>query len=158
MSYSKCTQLKMPVTLSILPKNSRNLHGPNVSTTPITAMGCKQCLSLSVVQLKGKHCRKPHCRNGVVDMFGQGIIQYYLYTGQKSDKTHLCFVLFSFFTGQEFDKIYLCVGLLNRVWAMCQRLLQCSHSQHQQWYWENWESQEKQISGKCQLVHRDCIC
>ena len=27
----------------------------NVSTTPITAMGCRQSLSLSVVQLKGKH-------------------------------------------------------------------------------------------------------
>ena len=39
----------------------------NVSTTPITAMGCWQCLPLSVVQLKGKHCRKPHCRNDVVD-------------------------------------------------------------------------------------------
>ena len=35
---------------------------PNVSTTPITAMGCWQSLPLSVVQLKGKHCRKPHCR------------------------------------------------------------------------------------------------
>ena len=44
--------------------------GPNESTTPITAMGCRQCLSLSVVQLKGKHCRKPHCCNGVVDTFG----------------------------------------------------------------------------------------
>ena len=43
---------------------------PNVSTTPNTAMGCRQCLSFSVVQLKGKHCRKPHCHNGVVDMFG----------------------------------------------------------------------------------------
>ena len=43
---------------------------PNVSTTPITAMGCQQCLPLSVVQLKGKHCRKPHCHNGVVDTFG----------------------------------------------------------------------------------------
>ena len=61
--------------------------------------------------------------------------------------------VWAFFTGQEFDKIYLCVGLLNRVWAMCQRLLQYSHSQHQQWYWENWESQERQIPGKCQLVH-----
>ena len=29
-----------------------------------------QCLPLSVVQLKGKHCRKPHSRNGVVDTFG----------------------------------------------------------------------------------------
>ena len=40
-----------------------------VSTNPITAMGCWQCLSLSVVQLKGKHCRNPHCHNGVVDTF-----------------------------------------------------------------------------------------
>ena len=39
---------------------------PNVSKLPL-----RQCLSLSVVQLKGKHCRKPHCRNGVVDMFRQ---------------------------------------------------------------------------------------
>ena len=43
---------------------------PNVSTTPITAMGCRQCLFLSVVQLKGKLCRTPHCRNVVVDTFG----------------------------------------------------------------------------------------
>ena len=43
--------------------------GPNVSTTPITAMGCRQCLPLSVVQLKEKHCRKPRCRNEVVDTF-----------------------------------------------------------------------------------------
>ena len=42
---------------------------PNVSTTPITAMGCQQNLPLSVVQQKGKHCRKPHCLNGVVDSF-----------------------------------------------------------------------------------------
>ena len=42
----------------------------NVSTTPITAMGCRQCLRLRVVQLKGKHCRKPHCPNGVVDTLG----------------------------------------------------------------------------------------
>ena len=26
---------------------------------------------LCVVQLKGKHCRKPHCCNGVVDTFKQ---------------------------------------------------------------------------------------
>ena len=48
----------------------RNPYCPNVSTTPITAMGCRQCLPLSVVQLKSKHCQKPHCRNGDVDMFG----------------------------------------------------------------------------------------
>ena len=41
-----------------------------IAQTPITAMGCQQCLPLSVVQLKGKHCRKPHCRNGVVGIFG----------------------------------------------------------------------------------------
>ena len=33
-------------------------------------MGCRQFWPLSVVQLKGKHCGKPHCRNGVVDTFG----------------------------------------------------------------------------------------
>jgi hypothetical protein len=36
----------------------------------LTAMGTQQCLPLSVVQLKGKHCWKPHCCNGVVDTFG----------------------------------------------------------------------------------------
>ena len=53
----------------LLVVESRDLC-PNVSTTPITAMGCRQCLLLSVVQLKGKHCQKPHCLNGVVDTFG----------------------------------------------------------------------------------------
>ena len=42
---------------------------PNVSTTHIKAMGCLQCLPLSVVQLKGKHCPKPHYHNGVVYTF-----------------------------------------------------------------------------------------
>ena len=37
----------------------------NVSTTPIAAIGCWQGLPLSVVQLRGKHCR-----NGDIDMFG----------------------------------------------------------------------------------------
>ena len=35
-------------------------------------MGCRQCLPLSVVQLKSKHCQKPCCRNVVIDTFGQG--------------------------------------------------------------------------------------
>ena len=39
--------------------------GQAVSTTPFTATGCQQCLPLSVVQLKGKHCQNTHCRNGV---------------------------------------------------------------------------------------------
>ena len=47
----------------------------NVSTFPITAMGSRQCLSCSVVQLKGKNCRKPHCRNGVVDTIGPGVLR-----------------------------------------------------------------------------------
>ena len=46
-------------------------YSPNVSTTSVTAMGCRQCFPLSVVQLKGKHCPKPHCCNGVVDAFRQ---------------------------------------------------------------------------------------
>ena len=50
--------------------DNQNSYCPNVSTTPITAMGCWQCLPLSVVQQKGKHCRKPHCPNGVVETFG----------------------------------------------------------------------------------------
>jgi hypothetical protein len=37
--------------------------------------GVPQCLPLSVVQLKGKHCRKPHCYNGVVDTFEPGVSQ-----------------------------------------------------------------------------------
>ena len=39
---------------------------------PLRQWGCQKCLPLSVVQLKGKHCQKPHCRNGVVDTFGHG--------------------------------------------------------------------------------------
>ena len=50
-------------------------QSPNISTTPITAMGCRQCLPLSVVQLKGEHCRKPHCRNEVVDTLGPGPLE-----------------------------------------------------------------------------------
>ena len=59
----------MTAQQTISTKNSTALqHCSNVSTTPITAMGCRQCLPLSVVHLKSKHCRKPHCcnANGVV--------------------------------------------------------------------------------------------
>ena len=38
---------------------------------PLRQRGCRQCLPLSVVQLKDKHCQKPHCHNGVVDALGQ---------------------------------------------------------------------------------------
>ena len=46
----------------------RGGQSPNVSTTPITAMGCWQCLLLS-----GKHC----C-NGVIDMFGKSNLLFRL--------------------------------------------------------------------------------
>ena len=39
---------------------SSTIHGSNVSTSLITAMGCWQCFILSVVKLKGKHCRNPN--------------------------------------------------------------------------------------------------
>ena len=64
------------VSRKFLAMRNITLYSPNVSTTPITAMGCRQCLSLSVVQLKGKHCRKPHCRNGVVDTFRQRLFSW----------------------------------------------------------------------------------
>ena len=34
------------------------------------AMGCRQRLSHSVVQLEDNHCREPQCRNGVVHKVG----------------------------------------------------------------------------------------
>ena len=40
-------------------------------------MGCRKCLPHSVVQLKGKHCQKPHCRNEVVDTFGHTQVNFH---------------------------------------------------------------------------------
>ena len=51
------------------------LHCPNISAAPITTMGCQQRLPLSVVQLKGKHCQKTHCHNGVVDTFRHDLLE-----------------------------------------------------------------------------------
>ena len=45
----------------------------NVSTTPIMAMGCRQCLHISIVQLKGKHCWHCIAIMGVVDTFWQSV-------------------------------------------------------------------------------------
>ena len=67
----KCSTL---FSVSKIQSQTSAHYCPNVSTTPITAMGCRQCLPLSVVQLKGKHCWKPHCRNGVVDTFGHSLL------------------------------------------------------------------------------------
>ena len=48
----------------------------NVFTTPVTGMGCQQRLPLCVVQLKGKHYRKPHCHSGIVGTFELRMSEY----------------------------------------------------------------------------------
>ena len=56
-------------------------------------MGCRQCLPLSVVQLKGKHCRKPHCRNGVVDTFKhKDVVLKYVIILQESYSSRAVYV------------------------------------------------------------------
>ena len=56
-----------------------------------------QCLPLTVVQLKGKHCRKPHCHNGVVDMFGPCLFAACKSTGHVvSNVTWINFALSKF--------------------------------------------------------------
>ena len=42
-------------------------------------MGCREHLSLSVVQLKGKNCRKPHWHNGVVSSFRPCLLVLWVY-------------------------------------------------------------------------------
>ena len=59
-----CSTFKYSINWSVrfklvLPEHIYNSHYGN--------------LPLSVVQLKGKHCRKPHCRNGVVGTFQQNV-------------------------------------------------------------------------------------
>jgi hypothetical protein len=68
--------LQLSLRCKIKRNQAEEGFGPKVSTPPIMAIGCWQCLPLSVVQLKGKHCRKSHCRDGVVDMFGHSLISY----------------------------------------------------------------------------------
>ena len=62
--WCQIVKLNLYVTYYVMIKFC--VHCPNVSTTPIRAMECRQCLPLSVVQLKGK----PHRLNGVVDTSG----------------------------------------------------------------------------------------
>ena len=51
------------IGLTDLPESGCAMAHPETtglhSTTPIMAMGCWQCLPLSVIQLKGKHCQNP---------------------------------------------------------------------------------------------------
>ena len=51
---------------------------PDYTQTPITAMGCWQCLPLSVVWLKGRYCQKPHCRDEVVDTSEQSQLKAWI--------------------------------------------------------------------------------
>ena len=68
---------------------------PKVSTTSITAIGCWQCLPLSVVQLKGKHCQNPHCHNGVVDTFEHWKPNFLNF---RPCDTYKCLILVLYFT------------------------------------------------------------
>ena len=54
-----------------MPERIYNSHYSN----GVPAMFSKHCLPLSVVELKGDHCQKPHCRNGVVDTLGLYVVQ-----------------------------------------------------------------------------------
>ena len=81
----------------------------NVCTTPIREMGCRQCLPLSVVQLKGKHCRKPHCRNGVVDTFGHyghSILRSVLKNPQPNNLVYLIEVCKFFVSSLKYNLEY----------------------------------------------------
>ena len=55
----------------------------NVSTTPITAIGCRKHLPLCVVQLKAKYCQKTHYCNGADcgkprSIFQHGTLKYFI--------------------------------------------------------------------------------
>ena len=67
--FSHITGISWILRILLVCFSLKRTQCPTISTTPITAMVCRQCLPLSVVQLKGRHCRKPHCPNGVVDTF-----------------------------------------------------------------------------------------
>ena len=55
-----------------------------IYNSQIQQWGAQQCLPLSVVQLKGKHCRKPHCCSGVVDTFGHIVNPFFAPQPPKS--------------------------------------------------------------------------
>ena len=62
-------------TKVIVIQKEKKQPGP---TTPITAIGCRQCFSLCFVQLKSEHCRKPHFRNGVMNTFRPGLFSFWI--------------------------------------------------------------------------------
>ena len=106
-------------------------------------MGCRQCLPLSVVQLKGKHCWKPHCRNGVVDMFGLWFVQVtYL-------ETDFTWEIWQFFFRNEFKpkmrslaiKVRLYVIKITRehlIWEQYLSIKLEPICHYTEWYHKNW--------------------
>ena len=71
-------------------------------------MGCQQFLPLSVVQLKGKHCRKPHCHNGFVDTFGHRLP----YNPKVASLTvHSVFVLLFYCKHHNQEVFCICITL-----------------------------------------------
>ena len=94
-------------------------------------MGCQQCLPPSVVQLKGKHCRKPHCRNGVVDTFQQYLLRSFSdlkrqtelhYVGWAKNKLNWFWCHYPLITYLSFFKISKAI----RHWS-------CSKNQNKKW-------------------------
>ena len=73
---------------------------------------------ISVVQLKGKHCRKPHCRNGVVDTFGHDdyrtVIEFLILY-----RSNLLLLFLKFLITQAYYPLYPCTCLLSLfTWSM----------------------------------------
>ena len=74
---SKLTFFSGSVNLDFFPGSNLKISYPTQQDfqarmylqLPLRQWG-RQCLPLSVVQLKDEHCRKPHRLNGVVDTFG----------------------------------------------------------------------------------------
>merc|ERR1711997_1165704 len=63
-----------------------NIHGPNVSTTPLRQWGFRQCLPFSWTTLRGKHCRHPIAVMGVVDTLGQQLLTLKFIYSEKATK------------------------------------------------------------------------
>ena len=74
--FHLCSILLLGFFVVVMQKTSVYFHdeGGHCAGTylqlPLQQWGAGNVYPFSVVQLKGKHCRKPHCRNGVVDTFG----------------------------------------------------------------------------------------
>ena len=61
-------------------------------------MWYRQCLHLSIVQVKDKHCQKPHFCNGVVDTFGHRLLFSYCPIKQTNEQKGCFQVPIQYFT------------------------------------------------------------